>query len=345
MEVLTIKKIFLVAVFILCASCNRTIFRQINSGTGDLFLTIEWCGVTTRPPMEFGMATKGVLGKASQWAADLSADRRVAVIDRSDMGRIERLLGSNLFRMNEHIVRPDFRVQQYYINVRSDETPQFFYLGLNDATVSLLREMQKELSSDAAMKLQLPIDAWHRQANDWDGPNLVGPACLRPQPATGQSQSARIIIWQGLNGVRLGVTSLLCSPEDGQRRHPGISDVKNTDGFAVNRIRDVVLEAGKIAAPDILRDFRTGERMSFYPYLPSLVLVKERATQIGGGGKMPGGCNQFLLRESIERDIHRMACRAFRRTAAEGTPASPSTSIWSALIALTVASSMSSSRR
>jgi hypothetical protein len=62
----------------------------------------------------------------------------------------------------------------------------------------------------------------------------------------------------------------------------------------------VVLEAGKIAAPDILRDFRAGERMPFYPDFPSLILVKERATQIGGGGKMPSGGNQFLLREPIE---------------------------------------------
>ncbi len=40
--------------------------------------------------------------------------------------------------------------------------------------------------------------------------------------------------------------------------------------------------------------------MPFYPDFPSLILVKERATQIGGGGKMPSGGNQFLLREPIE---------------------------------------------
>lgn len=155
---LTIKNIFLVAVLISCVSCNRMTSQRTHAKGDDLFLTIEWCGVSTRPPIEVAMATKGALADARQWAADQSADRRVAVIDHSDMGKIERLLGSDLFQIQKHSAPPDFRVQQYYINVRSNETPQFFYLGMNDATMSLLREMQMELSSDATTKLQSLIE-------------------------------------------------------------------------------------------------------------------------------------------------------------------------------------------
>jgi len=158
MEDLTIKKIFLSVVFIFCVSCNRVTLQQTNTRSGNLFVTIDWCGVTTRPPIEVALATKDALADARQWAADQSADRRVAVIEISDMGKIERLLENDPFQILKHSARPDFRVQQYYINVRSKDTPQFFYLGLDAATVSLLREMQAALPSDAAAKLQSIID-------------------------------------------------------------------------------------------------------------------------------------------------------------------------------------------
>jgi hypothetical protein len=115
--------------------------------------------------------------------------------------------------------------------------------------------------------------------------------------------------------------------------------------MAANRVRNVVFEARQITAPDAGSDFRTRERVPLDLGLPSLVLVQECPAQIRDFRKLSGSGNQFLPGGPVEGDRHRIASRALRKTAAEGTPGSPSTSIWRALTALTVASSMSSSRR
>ena len=177
-----------------------------------------------------------------------------------------------------------------------------------------------------------------------------------PYVAAPSADAARTAEREGMcrHAIRVGPMALLRGskeflrlgpPKCFQRFHPRGSDVEDPNGPAANRVCDVVFEARKVTAPDVLGDHRAGERMPSYSRLPGLIFVQECAAEVGGGGKLASGGNQFLLRQPVKRYVHRMACRAFRRTAAEGAPTSPSTSICSARIALTVASSRSSSRR
>ncbi len=92
------------------------------------------------------------------------------------------------------------------------------------------------------------------------------------------------------------------------------------------------------------RDFRTGMRELSCTRLPAFILVKKCMPKAGFRIQMLRRSYQLSLSQAIEADFHRRPVRARLRTVVEGVPSSPSISICSALNALTVASSICSSR-
>lgn len=124
----------------------------------------------------------------------------------------------------------------------------------------------------------------------------------------------------------------------------GGTHIQNSQGVAPEGVGDVVFESLEITAPDARRYFGTRFGKPPRACLPSFLFFQERLPEPGFRVPIARRRNQFLLRQTIETDPQRRAARARLITMAEGVPSSPLISICNARNALTVASSICSSR-
>lgn len=114
---------------------------------------------------------------------------------------------------------------------------------------------------------------------------------------------------------------------------------EKADGEARTHVWPVIL-----TATDARHNLRTGSGKPAGALLPSLVFIQEFPAQSGFGLQIAGRRDQLRLGQAIEARFQRRPVRARLITVAEGVPSSPSISICNARNALTVASSICSSR-